>query len=348
MVLQRESKGTASHAYCDTDSMIVPSKYTDALQKFFYPLNPYDVENKKDVQVFEIEKKNVGFYGISAKRYCLFSIDENGKRIVGKDKTSSHGLGHLLNPFSTVLDSDEKEKENWHKEIWTDILDLEYGDVSIDELQDKYENKYALQKLGLSKPSLVKRLSEFNKGKDYHKQIKPSNFGILGFARRINPETGEPIKPMAPFTNPAKDAVHDYFLDYNDKSNEEKLRGKEYWKTFWEIFRDYISHPEAKFDGNLGVLERKQVKIAEIVHIGKESNTISIDEELDEDSYQIYEDPNKLDKKFSKLANEILQLKPKDVKSLGITKPTLWRTKRKIQLNEIGRISNRIKACSYN
>ena len=177
-VLQRESKGTASHAYCDTDSMIVPSKYTDALQKFFYPLNPYDAENKKDVQVFEIEKKNVGFYGISAKRYCLFTIDENGKRVVDEKKTSSHGLGHLLNPFSVKMNLDEKE-EGWHKEIWTDILDSEYGDVTIDELQDKYENKYALQKLGLSKPSLVKRLSEFNKGKDYHNQVKPSTLGYL-------------------------------------------------------------------------------------------------------------------------------------------------------------------------
>ncbi|MDH5431752.1 MAG: hypothetical protein OEW78_07725 [Nitrosopumilus sp.] len=342
-VLQRESNGKESHAYCDTDSMIVPSKYTNALQKFFYPLNPYDVENKKDVQVFEIEKQNIWFYGISAKRYCLFNIDENGKRTVDEDKTSSHGLGHLLNPFSTESDSDEKEKEDWHKEIWSDILDLEYGDVTMEELQDKYENKYALQKLALSKPSLVKRLSEFNKGKEYHKQIKPSNFGILGFARVINPETDEPIKPMAPFRNPAKDAVHDYFLDYNDKTNEKKLRGKEYWKTFWEIFRDYISHPEAKFDGDLGILERKHVEISEIVHIGKESNAISIDEELDEESYQIYEDPNKIDREFGKIANKVLKLKPKDVKSLGITKPTLWRAQRKIESSEINRISNRIK-----
>ena len=101
-------------------------------------------------------------------------------------------------------------------------------------------------------------------------QNKPSNFGILGFARMINPETGEPVKPMAPSTNPAKDAVHDYLLHYNDKNDEKKLRGKEYWKTFWEIFRDYISHPEAKFDGDLGVLDRKHVEIIEIVHIGKD------------------------------------------------------------------------------
>lgn len=252
-------------------------------------------------------------------------------------------MGHLLNPFSAELNSDEKEKEDWHKEIWTDILDLEYGDVTINELEDKYENKYALQRLALSKPSLVKRLSKFNHDKDYHKQIKPSNFGILGFARMINPETDEPIKPMAPFRNPARDAVYDYFLDYNDKTSEKKLRGKEYWKTFWEIFRDYISHPERKFDGDIGVLERKHVEVTEIVHIGKESNTISIDEELDEDSYQIYENPNELDVEFGKISDKILQLKPKDVRDYGITKPTLWRVQKKIRENQTNRITPRVK-----
>ena len=127
-------------------------------------------------------------------------------------------------------------------------------------------------------------------------------------------------------------------------SSERKFRGKEYWKTFWETFSDYISHPEAKFDGDIGVLQRKQIEVTDIVHIGKESNNLSIDEELDEESYQIYEDPNKLDTEFSKIADKVLKLKPKDVKSLGITKPTLWRAQKKIESNQVNRISDRIKS----
>ena len=37
---------------------------------------------------------NVSFYGISAKRYCLYDSKDNGIRI---RKYSTHGLGHLLN-----------------------------------------------------------------------------------------------------------------------------------------------------------------------------------------------------------------------------------------------------------
>ena len=109
------------------------------------------------------------------------------------------------------------------------------------------------------------------------------------------------------------------------------------------ILSDYIFHLEAKFEGDVGVLQRKQIEVTDIVHIGKESNNLSIDEELDDESYQIYEDPSKLDTEFSKIADKVLKLKPKDVKSLGITKPTLWRAQRKIESNQINRISDRIK-----
>jgi len=51
--------------------------------------------------MFKIEKddndkplKNVMFYGISAKRYCLYDINDDNITI---RKYSTHGLGHLLN-----------------------------------------------------------------------------------------------------------------------------------------------------------------------------------------------------------------------------------------------------------
>ena len=350
LVLQRESNGKDSHAYCDTDSMIVPSKYTDALQKFFYPLNPYDVEHKEELQVFEKEKENVWFYGISAKRYCLYTIDENGNRIIDNEKTSSHGLGYLLDPFTIVFDEndDEKEKENWHLKIWKDILDLEYGDTTRDNLEDEYENKYALQKLAISKPNVSKRLAKFNESKEYHDQIKPSNFCILGFGRKTNNETGEVIKPIAPYCNPPVEAVYDYFVDYNEKNSDKKLKGKEYWRTFWQVMDKYLDHRESKFESDnrngVGGLNRKHIEVSKIIHIGKESNNLIIDEELDEDSYQLYENPDELDAEFSKIADKVLELTPKDVKELGIIKTTLWRTKKNIESNQMDKISNKIKS----
>ncbi|MEO9276186.1 MAG: hypothetical protein ABI340_00180 [Nitrososphaera sp.] len=118
-----------------------------------------------------------------------------------------------------------------------------------------YQNKYAISQLSISTPRILDRLREFNEDNDYHNQIKPSNFSLIGFSNVSDGESQ--IKPIAPYRNPAKHAVYDYFVDYNDKSRH-KLRGKQYWKTFWATFRDYLSHPESKFDGNAGILERKQ------------------------------------------------------------------------------------------
>jgi hypothetical protein len=167
----------ATHAYCDTDSMAIPQQYTNEVQTFFADLNPYDF----DADIFKLEKSNIWFYGISAKRFCLYTIDENtGEIIIDEEKYSAHGLGHLLDPLSNY---DDKKHESWHIKIWKDILDLEYKKTSIDELYEKYDNKYAIQKLGMSTPIVLNRIREFNEGKDYHSQIKPSNFCIVGFSK---------------------------------------------------------------------------------------------------------------------------------------------------------------------
>lgn len=124
-----------------------------------------------------------------------------------------------------------------------------------------------------------------------------------------------------------------------------KLRGKQCRKPFWQIFTEYLNHPESKMDGDVGILERKHVKVTGIIHIGKESNELEESELLGvgSGSYETYEDVRNLDEKFKKIAQNILKLKPKDVKRFGISKQTLWNTKKKIKLNQINRISNSIK-----
>ena len=95
----------AVHAFCDTDSMAVPPEHAKEVQGFFSALNPYSF----DAPLFKIEQENVWFYGISAKRYVLYKRDEATGNIEIL-KASSHGLGHLLNPFS------RKDGGDWHKE----------------------------------------------------------------------------------------------------------------------------------------------------------------------------------------------------------------------------------------
>ena len=80
-------------AYCDTDSIFVKPVTAKDIQDFFRPLNPYSLP----VEMFKIEEDdnhkpldNVMFYGISAKRYCLYDKD-NGNITIRK--YSTHGLG---------------------------------------------------------------------------------------------------------------------------------------------------------------------------------------------------------------------------------------------------------------
>lgn len=332
------SKHDTTHAYCDTDSMMIPSEHTKEIQEFFQPLNPYNFDEK----IFKVEESNVWFYGISSKRYCLYKII-NGQIEIIKDGYSSHGLGHLLDPFSNN-DKDDNKKDQWHKEIWYDILNLHYGKTTLEELHEKYENKYALSKFMASNPRILGRLAEFNKNNDYRNQFKPRNFCIIGFSNIINPNTGKLVKPLAPFVKPSRHAVFSDFVDYNEKSGL-KLRGKQYWKPFWDIFLEYLNHHESKFDGGVGVLQRKHVVVSEIKHIGKESNNLDESEILgvNYDGYEIYENFENLDEKFAKLAQKVLVLKPRDVKEFGISKQTLWNVKNKTMINELKKISKKIK-----
>ena len=178
--------------------------------------------------------------------------------------------------------------------------------------------------------------------KDYYSQIKPSNFCIIGFSNMVNDETGEQIKPLAPFRKFVKDAVFDDFIDYNSKNNK-KLRGKEYWKSFWDTFEEYLRHPESKFDGDVGVLERKHVIVSEVRHIGKESDVLNEPFGLDEFSYEFYDDPERVDREFKENIDRILALEPKEVKDVSINRTTLWNVKEKIKNEEYDNITDKIK-----
>ncbi len=333
-------KHGATHAYCDTDSMMIPPQYTKEIQEFFQPLNPYNF----NADIFKLEYSKKWFYGISSKRYCLYDI-VNGTIVIDDEKYSAHGLGHLLDPFKNNPDDESK----WHKEIWNDIINLHYNKITRESLVEKYSNKYALQQLGITTPSIQKRFKEYNEGKDYHSQIKPANFAILGFSNIKNPKTGELIKPFAPYQNPAKHAVYEEFVDYNDPDRH-KYQGMQHWKPLWDTIEDYMRHPESKFDGDVGVLKRKRVRISSIVHIGKESNQLDKSEifGLDDSSYEIYYDESEINEKFNKLASTILELKPKDVREFGISKQTLWNLKKKIKLQIFFSISIKTKLILLN
>lgn len=330
------SKHNSTYAFCDTDSMAVPPEHIKEIQGYFQKLNPYKI---KDLNMFKIEKDdcgkplhNVWFYGISTKRYVLYDLIDGKPHL---RKYSSHCLGHLLNPFN----ADEKD---WHKQFWEDILNEHYGLISSEELYEKYSHFYAISRLTLSSPELMKRIELINEGKPYDKQIKPFNFILVGMGNKKETEEGKIVKPIAPFRKDFHKVVYEDFVDYN---SGKILNGIEYWKPLDWIYWEYKNHPESKFEGNVGILQRKHLVVKNITHIGKESSNLDETEIIgvQDDSYQKYFTPGNLRMYEEDLRKTILNLRPKTAKKHGISKRELMYLRRKVKDNKPLRLTRKIR-----
>lgn len=293
------------HAFCDTDSMAVPKECVKNIQNFFQPLNPYNF----DKPLFKEEKEDVWFYGISAKRYVLYT--KEGDKITIKDGDeraySLHGLGHLLNPFGNGV--------NWQKQIWEDILKLHYGIINEGGFIQKYSNFYAISKLSVSSKDIMRRFKSFNKGRAYDKQIKPFNFFLIGIGN------DKDIKPITPFSMEPQEAVHKPFIDY--KSGK-ILQGIKYWKRLGDVLVSYINHKESKMDGSIGILERRHLNVSDFVYIGKEASNIEMTGVVDNVRYETYTSDEEISEK-------IRFMTLKDAKKLGIPRRTLYRIKKRLR-----------------
>ncbi len=335
------SKHGAVHAYCDTDSMAIPPKYREEIQEFFRPLNPYSA----DVEMFKVDEyedknkkkfplENVWFYGISAKRYCLYQIDEHSNvKII---KASSHGLGHLLNPFHR--DNDENDSR-WHERMWSDILNLHYARISVDELNEKYSNAFAISELSISTPTIMRRFDKLNRGRQYRDKIKPFNFCLVGFGNKFDDVSGKVIKPFSPYRRDTKEIPYDEFIDYHTRKT---FRGEQHWKRFGDVFWEYTNHPESKFDGDIGLLRRKRVRVGSIVYVGKESNHLDLAEVLgvQEDDYAQY---SNIDEIILSKRDVMLTVTCSDATPYGIMKEPLSNVKKALHSGDISKIKYKTK-----
>jgi len=286
-------------AYMDTDSIFVSPNKVKEIQNFFRPLNPYSV----NVEMFKIEDDddhkpldNVMFYGISAKRYCLYKIDNGEINIL---KYSTHGLGHLLD-----IDGEQ---------IWKSILTKDFKG---------YSNKIAVSQITITKPSILNRFKKMNSDKPYDKQIKPFNFMLIGSEKND-------VIPSLPYRKDYNGLQYEKFVDYKSNTSSDRLPlpSPEYWYTLEDVLTSYVRHNDNKFDyDNEGIAHRKHIIANRIRYIGKETN--NIDETnitgLNDGSYLEYEN-------LSEFHEWILSLKPKDVKEIEISERGLRNVKQKIR-----------------
>jgi hypothetical protein len=150
----------------------------------FAALSPYD-RNAIPGSILKIEDDNfdpntheqrrIYCFAISAKRYALFLLNENGVPDLlrrGKnnkeDRWSEHGLGHLLNPIDP-----ENVDRDWIAQVWLNIIrkSLKFPTRNLG-----FEELPAVGRITVSSPAVMKPLSKLNEGKKYADQIKPFNF----------------------------------------------------------------------------------------------------------------------------------------------------------------------------
>jgi len=283
------------HAYMDTDSIFVPPEHAQEIINYFQPLNPYSL----NIDLLKAEKEDMWFYGISSKRYALYNLEDGEIKFMdGERSFKLHGLGHLTNPFPKAV-------EDWQAEIWEDILKLHYGMISEADIEEKYSNMYAISRLTVSTPNVLHRFDTINKGKEWEDQIKSFNFYHVGF--QVAEEDGKAVKPLSPFSNDPQSIVYEPFIDYGTGEIKE---GSHYFKPLSRTIMQYVEHLEHKFDGDIGILERKHVHADSVIYIGKEANNID-EQELDVKKAQEFVD-EKLVYGF------ILNLTPEKAREIGI------------------------------
>ncbi len=273
------------YTFCDTDSMAVSPFHWKKLQDYFEPLNPIPEEPgflKLEKENFDDHGKSRGlwFYGISTKRYVLYTLSKDGNPV--PIKPCAHGLGQLKHK--------QEHAGDWDKELWTNILQYAYGRISEEQLISKYESKFAVAELTLTTPNVLRRVKAINQDRGNSQQIKPYNFVLVG-SPAMTGRNGDPIIPVTQFTSNCDLAPFQPFTDSKTGDLYEEHTHM-YWKTLDKTVEEYVHHPENKFQNghSTGRMRRRHLYVRSIVCIGKEVNELEQNRlgGLDEGTYVQY------------------------------------------------------------
>jgi hypothetical protein len=323
-VFSEQSKGY--FAYMDTDSIFVSPELEPKLQAFFKPLNPYNV----DINMFKVEKtkngrllRNVLFYGISAKRYCLYDVDNNGEITILKH--SSHGLGYI-----------SSMPKGWEEGFWKNIILYHDGKITRSYIDNLYKNRIVASKIAITSPHILKRFKRIY----IDGRIKPFNFVIVGVGHLRDDNTNELVIPLVPYTKNYDTIPYTPFMDYKTgRSYTDNTQF--YWKPISELFFDYIDHKEEKYDGDNGILRRRHVIIDDVEYIGKESNNLEESEIIGvQDDYTvIYKD--RITDNNTDLTRIIMLITPLHAAKVRLSKRQLMRLRKKVRNGEPIKLRNK-------
>lgn len=302
--------------FCDTDSiaMAKPKGVSDdafsagcqAVIDWFERLNPYRMPGSilkiEDVNYSPTTKALTPLYclAISAKRYALFNIGEDGKPVIRK--ASAHGLGAFMAPYAVDNPANGLPEpvgslgamgiSRWQYDYWFKLIEAALAGNPNQVPLDYHPNlsNPALRRYGATSPALLRWMKCFNAGKAYGQQVKPFGFMVAPIAltgpmaemptpafvdpsARGRPRKAVRPKPIAPFERDGALAGAMAF----DRETGEPVQSNAL-KSYAEALALFHLSPEDKFKNggpwNVGRTQRRHVVASGIQLIGKEANKV--------------------------------------------------------------------------
>jgi hypothetical protein len=262
----------------------------DAIAERFGVLSPYNSDAVLG-SILKVEIANYDdrgrprqlyAYAISAKRYCLYTLDENGNAQIVK--YSEHGLGHLLNPIDAEQVDRDWIKQHWHLRVRQALgRPVEEPD---------WLDRPALTKISVTSPQVLRPFLGYNDSRSPCSQIRPYNFLLhahvapFGHPLGANPAR---FRLVAPYERDARRWPKLAWCDLytGDRCTITTIGDPSpdavRVKTYRDVLGLYATHPEPKSNGSdgkpcrrdtVGLLQRRPVTMSMLSLIGKESNKL--------------------------------------------------------------------------
>ncbi len=259
-----------------TDAVMALSwEQTREIVDKFATLNPYDPKIVPGSILNIVEdinrdangnQRQVYGYGISAKRYGLYTRDDSGFRLI---KVSEHGLGLYYRP-KEGRDPD-CEVALWIKEGWQWVVNRALG---LPCSEPEWFRLPVMRRIAISTPNVMKALRKLDRDKS-----RPYNFALSPVLMNLSTQ---PITLLGPFEkDPARWEEMPY-INIHDGTTH-RLNPPTLLvlpQTFEMVFSQYVRHPEHKSlapDGtpcrsdSHGLLKRYPVTACAFHLIGKET-----------------------------------------------------------------------------
>jgi hypothetical protein len=287
-------------AFCDTDSLAIvcgkegpkdipcleESAIAKIIEKFdaLSPYDPYIVPHLLKLEYAHIP--DLRCFAVSAKRYVLFRW-RPGYRIEIV-KASESGLGAILGR------SRKESTPKLARRIWLAIL-MKHLRVSPKQRRRARPliafDVPLRRKFPISQPSILKRLTNYNRGRSYDYQVKPFGF-VQSVIPAIQIGRANPL-PIAPFQADLAKSKRLPWVDFNTGKpirldwSGSSMVGTLSVMRLNEYVEQYQRHPEAKAadqDGNparpdtIGLLGRLKLRSKRLRRIGKEVDRLDEDE----------------------------------------------------------------------